>query len=423
MSDTALAVSASTLPDDLSTQIRALKQAARAQIGDVEGLFKTVEAFIEREVDDIESVRAAGGDVWPEIEYDEIANGRVSDEQMGAIKRRGCAVIRNHFPRERAIQWDRALVSYLDDNDFDRVYRGPADDFFGSLSASRPPILPIYWSHAQMEARQDDRMAAVQSFMNRLWTHESEGQRWFDPDRNLLYPDRVRRRPPGTTSDGLGAHVDSGSIERWLHPAYQKVFRHVLNHAFDRYDPWDAAWRSAIDEYESSTMCSAFRTFQGWTALSDMPGDQGVLHTVPIPAAIIYVLLRPLLGDVPEDSLCGAVPHQALPISEQWHPLLMRALTGVPAINAGDSVWWHCDVIHSVAPVENQAGWSNVIYIPAAPWCERNAHYAQRVARAFEQGHSPDDFPAEHYEAGWSNRFGPTDLNDHGRRGMGVDSA
>ncbi|CDL19910.1 FIG00731571: hypothetical protein [Klebsiella pneumoniae IS53] len=43
-----------------------------------------------------------------------------------------------------------------------------------------------------------------------------------------------------------------------------------------------------------------------------------------------------------------------LPISEQWHPLLIKALSSIPALNAGDSVWWHCDIIHSVAPVENQ---------------------------------------------------------------------
>jgi Protein of unknown function (DUF1479) len=41
-------------------------------------------------------------------------------------------------------------------------------------------------------------------------------------------------------------------------------------------------------------MCSAFRAFQGWTALSDMRPDQGVLHAVPIPAAMVYVLLRAL---------------------------------------------------------------------------------------------------------------------------------
>jgi hypothetical protein len=95
-----------------------------------------------------------------------------------------------------------------------------------------------------------------------------------------------------------------------------------------------------------------------------------LLHVVPIPEAMAYVLLRPLLDDVPEDELCGVAPGKVLPISEKWHPLLIEALTSIPALEAGDSVWWHCDVIHSVAPVNDQKGWGNVMYIPAAP-CAR----------------------------------------------------
>ena len=103
-------------------------------------------------------------------------------------------------------------------------------------------------------------------------------------------------------------------------------------------------------------MCSAFRTFQGWTALSDMDHDQGVLHTVPIPEAMGYLMLRPLLADVPDDDMCGVTVNQVFPASEKWHPLLLQALTGIPDVQAGDSVWWHCDMIHSVAPVTGPAG-------------------------------------------------------------------
>jgi hypothetical protein len=70
-------------------------------------------------------------------------------------------------------------------------------------------------------------------------------------------------------------------------------------------------------------MCSAFRTFQGWTALSEMHNDQGVLHTVPIPGAMAYLMLRPLLADVPAGDMCGVTVGQAFPASEKWHPLLM----------------------------------------------------------------------------------------------------
>jgi hypothetical protein len=38
----------------------------------------------------------------------------VSDAQRAAIKRRGCAVIKGHFPREQALAWDNAMLEYLD---------------------------------------------------------------------------------------------------------------------------------------------------------------------------------------------------------------------------------------------------------------------------------------------------------------------
>ena len=73
--------------------------------------------------------------------------------------------MRGHFPREQALGWDRDIVDYVESNRFFENYRGPGDDFFGSVG-SKPEIYPIYWSPAQMQARQSDRMARVQAFLN-----------------------------------------------------------------------------------------------------------------------------------------------------------------------------------------------------------------------------------------------------------------
>ena len=410
------------LPENPAAAIRQMKKCLRAQLGDVQAVFDKISARIASRLDEIETLKAADQPVWPEIDYADIAAGRITDAVRDAVRRRGCAVIRGHFPRQQALAWDREMMAYLERNHFDDLYRGPGDNFFGSLSASRPEIYPIYWSQAQMQARQSGEMAAVQSFLNRLWQFESGGKQWFDPDVSIIYPDRIRRRPPGTTSEGLGAHTDSGALERWLLPAYQQVFASVFSGRVENYDPWDAAHRTEVEEYtvDNTTKCSAFRTFQGWTALSDMIPDQGLLHVVPIPEAMAYVLLRPLLDDVPEDELCGVAPGRVLPISERWHPLLTRALTSIPALDAGDSVWWHCDVIHSVAPVTDQRGWGNVMYIPAAPMCDKNLACAHRVKAALEQGASPGDFPRENYEADWAGRFTLNDLNERGRRALGM---
>src|SRR4029453_13296727 len=114
--------------------------------------------------------------------------------------------------------------------------------------------------------------------------------------------------------------------------------------------------------------------------------DQGVLHTVPIPEAMAYLMLRPLLADVPDDDMARVTVNQAFPPLGRWHALLLRAVSGIPDVRAGDSVWWHCDMIHSVAPVTDQKGWGNVMYIPAAPWCPRNQRYAEDLRHAFTTG-------------------------------------
>jgi Protein of unknown function (DUF1479). len=416
------AFESAVLPEHYRDNIVRMKRALRAQIGDVDALFAEVSAFIEAEIVSIKAQQAQAGSAWPILDYQAIADGAVTGDELAMIKRRGCLVIKGHFPTEQVAAWDKGLLDYLDDNAFDAIYRGPADQFFGNLDASRPEIFPIYWSRSQMQLRQHERMATAQSFLNSLWKSHSEGRQWFDPDVNALYPDRVRRRPPGTTSKGLGAHTDSGALERWLHPAYLKVFDKLYSNDFKSYDPWNAAYRTEVDEYayKDTVKCSAFRTFQGWTALSDMKADQGVLHTLPIPQAMAYLLLRPLLDDVPEDELCGVAPGKVLPVSKQWHPLLIDGMSPIPDVEAGDSVWWHCDVIHSVAPVQNQQGWGNVMYVPAAPMCPKNRQYAEAVFKAFCAGASPSDFPREDYEQHWNGTFKVDELNDIGRLGLGL---
>lgn len=208
----------SILLDDVPAAIGAAKAELRAQIGDVDAAYRRVLDHLTPLIDEVVALRDAGRPVWPELDYARIAAGDVTDAEREAIRRRGCLVVRGHFPRDEALAWDRRLEEYVDANDFGALYRGAGDDFFGTTTASKPSIYPIYWSPTQMEARQSPRMAAVQSFLNRLWTFEQDGRLLFDPDTDVLYPDRIRRRPPGTDNGGLGAHCDSGSLERWLLP-------------------------------------------------------------------------------------------------------------------------------------------------------------------------------------------------------------
>ncbi len=412
-------------PTSVSEATRTIKRAIRAEIArhgrSIEAVVAEAEEFLLGEIADIEDARRSGREVWPIIQFADIESGGVSAEQREYVRRRGCVVVRGTFDRSTAEAWDRTVVDYVDTNRFFENYRGPGDDFFETVE-SKPEIYPIYWSRAQMEARQHPRMAMTRSMLNRCWTFASNGQQWFDPDHDLLYPDRIRRRPPGTSSAGLGTHLDPGTIDLWMSKNYQLAFRSLFRGDFSSYDPWDAAYRTDALSYPGSTMCSAFRTFQGWTALSDMARDQGVLQTVPITKAFGYLLLRPLLDDVADDDLCGVRLSRTFPVNERFHSILTPALSLIPDVEPGDTVWWHCDMIHSVAPVTDQQGWGNVMYIPSAPWCARNAAYAEKVRDAFVTGRSPDDFPDEHYEVDWHGRFQADELNEIGRNGMGFGS-
>ena len=139
-----------------------------------------------------------------------------------------------------------------------------------------------------------------------------------------------------------------------------------------------------------------------------------------IDATVDLLLRGPLLDDVADDEMCGVAINRTFPVNERYHAILLDAVSSIPDVLPGDSVWWHCDMVHAVAPVTDQQGWGNVVYIPAAPRCAKNDAYAARVREAFLSGKSPSDFPEEDYEVAWPDRFGPDRLNEIGRRGLGL---
>src|SRR5580658_3407370 len=191
-----------TTPADLPAAIRQIKTALRARITasgrSVEDVLAVIEKRVRAQVELIAAEKSRGETVWPVIDYADIARGTVTADQLARLRQRGCLVVRGHFDREQALGWDRDIVAYVESNKFFENYRGPGDDFFGSVG-SRPEIYPIYWSPAQMQARQSDQMARVQAFLSSQWKHDSEGTRWFDAGRDALYPDRIRRRPPAAS--------------------------------------------------------------------------------------------------------------------------------------------------------------------------------------------------------------------------------
>lgn len=408
---------------DVPRAVVAAQRQLRREVPDLEGRFQRTSEALRDEVAAVRAEQAAGGAV-PELAYADVAAGRVSEAQRARIKRRGCVVIRGVFDPDQIDEWNAEILRYIDDNHyFERAAARAGIDSDVSGMASRPlQLIALYWSRPQMLARQAGSQATTRAFLNRLWTFESGGVRHFDPDRQASYADRIRFRRPGDTTLGLLPHSDGSSVERWCEPSFQRLYREVLHGDPLKFDPFDAADRMHTRQIPSPNVCSVFRTFQGWTALSRQgPGD-GTLQLVPIAQAAPWMLLRALQSDVPEGDLCGAQPGRSLRASPQWHAPLLDALISIPHVDRGDTVWWHSEVIHAVEGRHDGTGYSNVMYIAAAPWCDKNSAFLERQAPAFLAGRSSPDFPAEDHEVDFQGRARVEDLSPLGQMQMGLRS-
>jgi hypothetical protein len=401
--------------------IAATKQALRAEVPDYAERFALLDEQLRDEAALIRAEQLTIGAV-PQIEYKTISEGNVTAADRERIRRRGCLIVRGVFDRAQAEEWNEQIGRYIDENGYYERAGAKAgmDRYFSTLGSSKPQIFGLYWSRPQIAARQSETMSATRAFLSRLWVYQKGEYRFFDPDRQIVYADRVRRREPGDRTLGLSPHSDGGSVERWCEPSFRRLYREVLTGNPLAYDPWDGEGRTETREIPSPAVCSAFRTFQGWTALTTQgPGD-GTLKLAPIANTMAWMLLRALQDDTPADDLCGAAPGRALGALPQWHASLLEAVVSIPRVEPGDAVWWHSDVIHAVEDEHAGRGYSNVIYIGASPWCEKNEAYLKRQAPAFLEGRSSPDFAPEDYEVDFIGRANPSDLSDLGRAQMGL---
>ena len=408
--------------DQIDEEIKKAKAEITVAGVDYQKAFQEMDAKIEKELQEIESLVAKGLSPIPEINFNDLSTA--DDDFANLVRKRGCVIVRNVFSKDRVDKWNENLMGYVRDNDyFDKqAEKAGMDKYFSALASGKPQIFGLYWSRPQMEARTSQEMADLRSWLNRLWKWESENGVEFNPDQECLYADRLRQREPGDDTLGLSPHVDGGSVERWLDDGYRNVYRHIFSGQIDQYDPFDAAYRTTSSEIPSPAVCSMFRTYQGWTALTRQgPGD-GTLNLVPITDAMGWMLLRALQDDIDDTNLCDAKPGRAMVVNDAYHAKLLRAYVPISEVGPGDTVWWHPDVIHGVEDVNNNTGYSNVMYIGAAPDCEKNRAFLNKQRPAFEDGRSSPDFAAENYEVEFNGRFDKSDLSPLGRKQMGYEA-
>jgi hypothetical protein len=382
--------------------------------------FLEIEKFITDEIISIEELNKNNKNIIPEVKFDDLKLN-LKDLTL-EVKKRGCVVIRDVFDDNLIIQMNKDLEQYIEENNYyeDQKKKADIDKYFSDLKSGKPQIFGLYWSKPQVNIRQSIELDVVKKWLNQLWTYKQNNESVFDPNHELVYADRVRRREPGDSTLGLSPHCDAGSVERWIDKGYQAVYEKIFADNFKEYDPFDAANRNKTKEIESPAVSHVFRTFQGWVALTEQgPGD-GTLQLIPIAKSMAYILTRALLDDVDEKDLCSSMPARALSVNSKYHSLLLRGLVSIPKMNPGDTVWWHPDVVHAVEDHHTGKGYSNVVYVGSTPYCEKNLAYAKKQSQKFLEGKSPPDFAAEDYEVTYKNRAKIKDLTLLGKKQLAL---
>ncbi|GAA5929740.1 hypothetical protein JCM3775_006539 [Rhodotorula graminis] len=401
--------------------------------GLIESWRSVLSALEERTAEIVER----GNKVIPQVPYRDIKDG-VPHSLAEEIKRVGTVVVHDAVELGEAERWKRELEAYIKRNR-DLAKGFPADD---------PQVWELYNSVQQTQARTHPGVLGTQKALLSLF-HTSSPDSPVSVKTPISYYDRLRIRFPGDAIFALGEHIDGGSLERWEDPGFRSCWREILAggpEPHERHDPWDLSPRldAKTSLYPSSGQCSVFRMFQGWTALSNTAPGEGTLRVFPdVSLATAYLVLRPLfrprrgregkLGfddwevDVESTDFPGSVKGKGQELSDKTHPHLRlpETMTSVPRVKPGSSVWWHCDVIHSVESQHLGAEDSSVFYIPAVPLTVPNAHYLAAQRARFAAGTPAPDFPGGEGERRFEGRATVRDTHEGsgsaGRRAIGAE--
>ena len=353
-------------------------------------------------------VKEQGSEGVPVVQFRDIENngGRLPSNVAQKVLKKGVVIVRGVIDKKTVASVEAELLRYLMDND-------------AFLTNEEDTVYEIYWSKAQMRARTHPNMVRLMKALLSLWKTERVTD--MNLSKPVMYVDRFRRRPP-MSKFPLPPHIDGGGAERWTDPEYRAVYRSIFNGSLDLYDPWladhrDTATMNSLGHANGATF---FRGFQGWLSLSSSGPGSGTLKVLPnLQEVTQYLMLRPLLPDVPEDVLPGVAPGKKFHLSDKWHKHLSDSMVSLPSISPGDTVWWHPDLVHAVEEWNSSAQVNSVLYIPAGPDCSMNKVYLRRLRHALIAKQSPPDFPASDREKDYVGRATLSDLSKAGLDMMG----
>ncbi|KAK7032721.1 DUF1479-domain-containing protein [Favolaschia claudopus] len=385
------------------------------------------------------TIASAGPSYIPQVAFADL--NTLTEGQIADIKRKGSVVIKDVVDDEQARAWKASLDEFVEAN--------PQSDGFPE---DNKQFFHLYWTKAQIQARAHPNMLAASTWLNKLY-HTTSGKniQGVDLGTPLSYADRFRIRHPGGDWGRFPPHIDGGSIERWEDEKFRTCYADILSGAWLKHDPYalEPRLEARTSLYRRPNQSSIFRTFQGWLAISQTGPSQGTLKVFPdILLSNAYIILRPFFRplvsldskeilsaenwafDISGPEFPGIFPRDIgyggpRPTPELHpHLLLDSTMISIPPVNPGDTVFWHCDVVHSVESEHTGNEDSAVMYIPAVPLTPANAEYVELQKETFLKGVPPPDFPVAITGVGLMGLAGDNDVEEIlGRRAMGLPIA
>ncbi|KAI0076163.1 DUF1479-domain-containing protein [Panus rudis PR-1116 ss-1] len=381
------------------------------------------------------NIAREGSEGIPQVDFAELQG--LSKDKLDTIKRKGCVVIRNVVDDAEALSWKADLVDYVKTNP---VKGFPEED---------KQFFQIYWTKSQVRARAHPNVLSASAWLNNLYHIKSSEAKLDKVDLStpLSYADRFRMRHPGNQWNNFPPHIDGGAIERWEDKVFRTCFADILNGNWRDHDPYDLEGRinAKSSMYGRENQATIFRTYQGWLALSETAPHEGTLKLFPnVFLSNAYIILRPFFSPKLAESDPGYlepenwqydISYHDFPgiysvgtgftgprPNAQSHPHLKldETMISVPKVYPGDTVFWHCDMVHAVEVEHVGKEDSCVMYIPAVPYTPQNAAYIQKQKESFIKGIPPPDFPPWEGESGFKGVGLPEDIQHPiGKRAMG----
>lgn len=341
---------------------------------------------------------------WSDIKKN---NFILTEEQNRKFKERGTVLVKGVIDRGQVDAWFRKLVEFIESHPETGGYHYP----------NGAAMYNVFWTKPQTEARFHPEIVKLFKLFGNCFYVEDEKNSYLDLDTQVVYGDRIRIRQPGQDAE-LPLHLDSSSIERWEDKKYRDTYKEIFEGRWEEWDAWklddrqfaqEDLYKFLGDKRSTNSICSSFRTLQGWISLSDNKTGEGTLRVLPsLKLAISYILLRPFfwkdppLGNIEDykiDLLStrfpGCIPsYGQISIDLDLFPHLKapETVVGIPDVNKGDFVFWHADLPHEVDRKHYGPTHSSVFYYAISPLAPGNIETLLDTRDAWRKNISPFDY-------------------------------